>query len=194
MLSTQSSEAEGCTALPPQTWKTISRAEVQQHTTLQTGVWLTYKNGVYDVTSFLQNHPGGAQRLLEAAGSDIGPYWNTFRHHKGSSLANQLLEGLKIGELSPEEVEEYPQEPHVAQYDPSVVYDVIVVGAGLSGLQCASSLVTAYQVPAEKILLLEAQDYVGGRVKQMHDFIPGTKIEVGAEFLHGMSCVLIIVL
>jgi hypothetical protein len=32
---------------------------------------------------------------------------------------------------------------------------------------------------------LEAQDYVGGRVKQITEFIKGAKIEVGAEFLHG---------
>jgi protoporphyrinogen oxidase len=64
---------------------------------------------------------------------------------------------------------------------------VIIVGAGLSGLQCGSALVNEYGVDKSKILVLEAQDYVGGRVKQMNEFIKGAKIEVGAEFLHGES-------
>lgn len=34
-------------------------------------------------------------------------------------------------------------------------------------------------------MVLEAQDYVGGRIRQDASFIPGVKIELGAEILHG---------
>ena len=34
-------------------------------------IWVTYKNGVYDVSNFLNNHPGGKDKLLLAAGTSI---------------------------------------------------------------------------------------------------------------------------
>ena len=64
-------------------------------------------------------------------------------------------------------------------------YEVIIIGAGLAGLQCGHRLIRHHNVPANRILVLEAQDYVGGRVKQTTDFLPGIKIELGAEFVHG---------
>ena len=32
-------------------------------------IWMSYGGVVYDVTSFVQNHPGGSERILLAAGS-----------------------------------------------------------------------------------------------------------------------------
>ena len=63
--------------------------------------------------------------------------------------------------------------------------DIIILGAGLSGLQCAYSLVHSHGYDGSKVLILDAQDYVGGRVKQDSDFVPGCKIDFGAEFIHG---------
>ena len=64
-------------------------------------------------------------------------------------------------------------------------FDCIVIGSGLAGLQCARSLIDDHGVDSSEILILEAQDYVGGRVKQECDFVKGTKIELGAEIIHG---------
>jgi hypothetical protein len=69
-------------------------------------------------------------------------------------------------------------------------FDCIVIGAGISGLQCVKHLVTKYGVEVSKILVLEAQDYVGGRVKQTTDFISNVKVELGAEILHGTDTAL----
>lgn len=171
-------------------WRTFTRKQVEYHNSLERNIWVTYKNGVYDVTAFARNHPGGKERLEGVAGQDIGDAWNLFRHHKSSAMAQQLLSNLKIGELDPSEVIEVPEEKHVPKYSADPVYDVIIVGAGLSGLQCGWSLINNHCADKSKILVLEAQDYVGGRVKQMTDFIKGTKIEVGAEFLHGKYGVL----
>lgn len=168
-------------------WKTITRKDVEAHCNESTGYWVTYGNSVYNITQFLANHPGGKDRLLGVAGHDIGDSWNLFQSHKNSSNALKLLEGMKIGELAASEVVIAADVPHVAQYSNAPVYDVIIVGAGLSGLMCGSELINRYGVPKDKILVLEAQDYVGGRVKQVNDFIKGTKIEVGAEFLHGKA-------
>jgi sulfite oxidase len=32
-------------------------------------VWMTYGGMVYDVTNFVANHPGGHEKILEAAGN-----------------------------------------------------------------------------------------------------------------------------
>jgi len=65
------------------------------------------------------------------------------------------------------------------------IYDCIVVGAGVSGLRVAKDLTTKYGVNAENVLMLEAMDYVGGRILQDTTFVKGVKVELGAEILHG---------
>ena len=169
-----------------QKWPKISREEVQFHNSVDRKMWVSYGKGVYDITHFVNNHPGGKERLYGAAGQDIGDSWNLFANHKNSSLAQKLLQEMKIGELDDSEVITAIEEPYVAEFSNEPIYDVIIVGAGLSGLMCGSELIHRYGVPKDKILVLEAQEYVGGRVKQVNDFIKGTKIEVGAEFLHGL--------
>lgn len=57
-------------------------------------------------------------------------------------------------------------------------HDVIVVGAGLAGLQCADHLVAA----GRDVVVLEARDRVGGRVHS-HHFADGQWCERGAEFI-----------
>ena len=34
-----------------------------------TPVWMSYGGIVYDVTNFIANHPGGAEKIMQAAGS-----------------------------------------------------------------------------------------------------------------------------
>lgn len=53
---------------------TISLSEVQEHND-ESSLWYTFRGGVYDMTSFIQGHPGGLPRLLMAAGQDLEPYW-----------------------------------------------------------------------------------------------------------------------
>jgi len=38
--------------------KEYTKADVQAHKTKETGVWVTYQGGVYDITQFAENHPG----------------------------------------------------------------------------------------------------------------------------------------
>ncbi len=60
------------------------------------------------------------------------------------------------------------------------IHDVVVVGAGVAGLTAAHELTRA---GIRDVLVLEAQDYVGGRIKTSMDF--GDPVELGAEFVHG---------
>lgn len=79
---------------------TYSRADVGKHKTVSDRVWVTYKNGVYDVTEYMKQHPGG-NRILLAAGGDIEPFWNLYGVHKQNEIY-EILEGLRIGNITEE--------------------------------------------------------------------------------------------
>ena len=36
-------------------------------------------SGVYDVTSFIPNHPGGVDKIMLAAGGAVEPFWRVYR-------------------------------------------------------------------------------------------------------------------
>ena len=75
-----------------------SRSEVAKHKTAEDKIWVTYENGVYDVTEYVKQHPGG-NRILLAAGGDIGPYWSLYGVHKQKEIF-EILEGLRIGNIT----------------------------------------------------------------------------------------------
>lgn len=60
-------------------------------------------------------------------------------------------------------------------------YDVIIVGAGVAGLEAARRLSLA----GLSIVVLEARDRIGGRIYTRHDPLCPAPIEYGAEFVHG---------
>ncbi len=43
--------------------------QVSRHKTSGDRIWVTYRNAVYDVTDFVENHPGGMRRIM-LAGAD----------------------------------------------------------------------------------------------------------------------------
>ncbi len=51
------------------------RADVQREARENKKVLVTYKDGVYDLTKFAKNHPGGSDKLLMASGGPIEPFW-----------------------------------------------------------------------------------------------------------------------
>jgi monoamine oxidase len=62
-------------------------------------------------------------------------------------------------------------------------HPVVIVGAGAAGLYAAHVLQKEHNIPVE---LVEAADYVGGRVKQDWKFSGnGRPIEIGGELVHG---------
>jgi sulfite oxidase len=78
--------------------KDITLAEVAQHKTAKDGIWVVYKNGVYDVTSFVAIHPGG-DKLLLAAGGAVDPYWDVYASHK-KEYVYEMLEEMRIGNVA----------------------------------------------------------------------------------------------
>ena len=53
----------------------ITAEEVAQHDSLDRRVWVTHKGGVYDITDFIEQHPGGAARIMLAAGGSVDSFW-----------------------------------------------------------------------------------------------------------------------
>ncbi|XP_018574981.1 cytochrome b5-like [Anoplophora glabripennis] len=76
-------------------YKTFSLEEVSWHDTLG-DCWIIIYDRIYDVTDFLQEHPGGADILLDYAGRDATV---AFRGSGHSSHAIRTLERFCIGEL-----------------------------------------------------------------------------------------------
>eukprot|EP00943_MAST-04B_sp_MAST-4B-sp1_P004808 g4808.t1 len=69
----------------------------------------------------------------------------------------------------------------------SGIYDVIIVGAGISGLKAAEVLHKHNK--KMKILILEAQNHIGGRVHTIFDEELNESINLGASYIHGASFV-----
>ena len=74
--------------------------------------------------------------------------------------------------------------------DDIIIFDVVILGAGMSGVSCAREICFALhdddddEKNARKVALLEAQSTVGGRCKQTNN-IAKWPVELGAEFIHG---------
>uniref|UniRef100_A0A8C6SRI7 Cytochrome b5 type B n=1 Tax=Neogobius melanostomus TaxID=47308 RepID=A0A8C6SRI7_9GOBI len=58
--------------------------------------WLIIHDKVYDITSFLEEHPGGEEVLLEQAGADASESFEDVGH---STDAREMLEQYFIGDL-----------------------------------------------------------------------------------------------
>ena len=54
-------------------------------------MWVTYKDGVYDITDFIPLHPG-ATKLLMAAGGSVEPFWAMYAVHLNNAQVAGLLE------------------------------------------------------------------------------------------------------
>jgi sulfite oxidase len=77
----------------------FTREEISKHNTLGDRVWVTYRDGVYDVTDFVPQHPGGPEKLMLAAGSAIDPYWEVFAQHNSEQVW-EMLEEYRIGNVA----------------------------------------------------------------------------------------------
>ncbi|XP_024887902.1 cytochrome b5-like, partial [Temnothorax curvispinosus] len=65
-----------------------------------TKTWIVIYDNVYDVTDYMQQHPGGPELLEEYAGKDATSGFDDFGH---SSDAKKMLKKYLIGELQDED-------------------------------------------------------------------------------------------
>jgi sulfite oxidase len=77
---------------------TYSKEDVSKHRSKATGIWVTYRDGVYDVSQWVDIHPGGASRLMLAAGGPIDSFWAMYAQHNTDQV-KEILEEYRIGNL-----------------------------------------------------------------------------------------------
>nr|CAH7716926.1 unnamed protein product [Callosobruchus chinensis] len=68
-------------------------------------IWVTYKEGVYDITDFVAGHPGGDQ-ILMAAGSSVEPFWLLYGIHENQHVY-KIMENYRIGNLDKHEADNF---------------------------------------------------------------------------------------
>uniref|UniRef100_A0A8V0X4A3 Cytochrome b5 n=1 Tax=Gallus gallus TaxID=9031 RepID=A0A8V0X4A3_CHICK len=73
--------------------------EVQKHNNSQS-TWIIVHHRIYDITKFLDEHPGGEEVLREQAGGDATENFEDVGH---STDARALSETFIIGELHPDD-------------------------------------------------------------------------------------------
>jgi sulfite oxidase len=93
-------ENDSATDEPPLPLYTF--AQVAEHNTLEKGVWVTYGDYVYDVTEFIEQHPGGTQKIMLAAGKPIDPFWRLYQQHDTPFVKRMLLQ-YRIGMIHPDD-------------------------------------------------------------------------------------------
>ncbi|KAF7195728.1 Cytochrome b2, mitochondrial [Pseudocercospora fuligena] len=76
--------------------KTFTFDEVQQHKSKES-CWVILYGNVYDVTSFLADHPGGSKIILQLAGADATEEYDPI--HPPGTLEDSLPESAKLGKI-----------------------------------------------------------------------------------------------
>jgi len=89
--------------MPGRTLPTIPTAEVRAHNT-EESCYVTIGTKVYDVTDFLEGHPGGPDFILEYAGKDIEAVLRDELSHTHSDSAYEILDESLIGFMATEPV------------------------------------------------------------------------------------------
>ncbi|XP_030766125.1 cytochrome b5 isoform X2 [Sitophilus oryzae] len=89
----------------------LSFEEIKKHTD-KTSTWIVINNDVFDVTRFLNEHPGGEEVLLEQAGKDASEAFEDVGH---SSDAREMMLKYKVGTLVASERK--PEQPKKSTVD-----------------------------------------------------------------------------
>mmetsp|Transcript_7249 Transcript_7249/g.15677 ORF Transcript_7249/g.15677 Transcript_7249/m.15677 type:complete len:138 (-) Transcript_7249:208-621(-) len=96
--------------MAPEPEKEITMEEVSKHNTTE-DCWIVIGNDdtggpkVYDITTYLDDHPGGSEVLLDVAGKDGDEFFEDIGH---SNDARDELKKHMVGvlKLTPEEIEQ----------------------------------------------------------------------------------------
>lgn len=82
--------------MPGRILPTLTPAEVESHNNTKS-CYVTIGSKVYDVTSFVDDHPGGGDLILEFAGKDVGEIMRDVVSHEHSEAAYEILEDSLVG-------------------------------------------------------------------------------------------------
>ncbi|XP_016296106.1 cytochrome b5-like [Sinocyclocheilus anshuiensis] len=82
-------------------------SEVEERNSFKS-TWIIIHNKVYDVTKFLEAHPGGEEVLREQAGGDATESFEDVGH---STDAREMASSMSIGELHPDDRDKLAKPP-----------------------------------------------------------------------------------
>ncbi|XP_051737483.1 cytochrome b5 [Ctenopharyngodon idella] len=82
-------------------------SEVEERNSFKS-TWIIINNKVYDVTKFLEEHPGGEEVLREQAGGDATESFEDVGH---STDAREMASTMLIGELHPDDRDKIAKPP-----------------------------------------------------------------------------------
>lgn len=77
----------------------FSLEEVSKHCT-KDDLYVVLNGRVYNLTEFLEHHPGGVAPLIKGAGRDVTEYFNKIAKHSNSDKVALVLEKYFIGTIS----------------------------------------------------------------------------------------------
>ena len=88
---------------------------------------------VYDVTKYLDDHPGGAEVLLDVSGQDADEFFEDIGHSKDArdELANYLIGALK---LDPEEIKRRQEEAEAKAAKSGAGGNMAIIGAAVAAI------------------------------------------------------------
>lgn len=69
--------------------------EVEKHNTAD-DLWVVYNGQVYDITKYVDEHPGGEEVVVDVAGTDATDPFDDIGH---SDDAHEILANLRLGTL-----------------------------------------------------------------------------------------------
>ncbi|EON99307.1 putative cytochrome b5 protein [Phaeoacremonium minimum UCRPA7] len=76
--------------------ESYSTADVAKHKDEANRMWIIVDTGVYDVTDFADEHPGGAKILKRMAGKDAS---KSFWKYHSQKVLDKYGEKLKVGSV-----------------------------------------------------------------------------------------------
>lgn len=82
--------------MPARTLPTLTRAEVETHNSASS-CYVTIGSKVYDVTDFVDDHPGGGSLIMEYAGKDVEEILKEPTSHPHSEAAYEVLDDSLVG-------------------------------------------------------------------------------------------------
>lgn len=87
-----------CNSNSKRTIKYFSSEEVSKHDSSD-DCWIIESDNVYDITEFLEKHPGGAELILSHGGKDVSGLLEDENFHNHSAAAFNLLKEYRVGKL-----------------------------------------------------------------------------------------------
>ncbi|PLN78228.1 cytochrome b5 [Aspergillus taichungensis] len=102
--------------------KELTLAEIAGHNTKK-DLYMTVHDKVYDVSAFVDEHPGGEEVLLDVAGQDATEAFEDVGH---SDEAREILDGMFVGN-----VKRLPGDPEPRSHTPAPAASS---GSGTAGI------------------------------------------------------------